>query len=158
MTTLVVLAFAYRSRCWCARRWPTRPRSPPSTRRTRRASFLRSGNATDASIRNFVADQRNDADHRTWIVTPDGDVIGSPPSGAPPSGLLPNGPLPGGGAPRRRATTTPEAHEPNCTDDFGGRVAEVTVAGPDGARRPYQVVVWISPAALYAGAYNGGHY
>jgi signal transduction histidine kinase len=153
MTTLVVLAFAIPLALLVRSAVADQAQKSAVDQANTAASFLRSGNATDASIRNFVADQRNDADHRTWIVTPDGDVIGSPPSGAPPSGLLPNGPVPGGGA---HGGGDDDAGGPRAQlhDDFGGRVAEVTVAGPDGARRPYQVVVWISPAALHAGAYK----
>jgi signal transduction histidine kinase len=153
MTTLVVLAFAIPLALLVRSAVADQAQKSAVDQANTAASFLRSGNATDASIRSFVADQRNDADHRTWIVTPEGDVIGSPPTGAPRSGLLPNGAAPGRG-PHGGGDDDAGGPRAQLRDDFGGRVAEVTVAGPDGAGRPYQVVVWISPAALHAGAYK----
>jgi signal transduction histidine kinase len=153
MTTLVVLAFAIPLALLVRSAVADQAQKSAVDQANTAASFLRSGNATDASIRSFVADQRNDADHRTWIVTPEGDVIGSPPTGAPRSGLLPNGAAPGRG-PNGGGDDDAGGPRAQLRDDFGGRVAEVTVAGPDGAGRPYQVVVWISPAALHAGAYK----
>ena len=155
MTTLVVLAFAIPLALLVRSAVAEQAQKSAVDQANTAASFLRSGNATDASIRNFIDDQRNDANHRTWILTPDGDVIGSPPSGAPPSGQLPNGSSPHGAGPGgARDGEGAEAPRAQLHDSYGGRVAEASVPGPEGTSRPYQIFVWLSPAGLHAGAYQ----
>jgi signal transduction histidine kinase len=154
MTTLVVLAFAIPLALLVRSAVADQAQTSAVDQANTAASFLRSGNATEASISNFVDDQRTDGNHRTWIITPDGDVIGSPPGGAlPPS--QPTGSSPDGrgghGGGDGGAEAAPRAQ---LRDGFGGRVAEVTVAGPNGASQPYQVFVWISPAAFHDGEYQ----
>ena len=153
MTTLVVLAFAIPLALLVRSAVADQAQKSAVDQANTAASFLRSTNATEASIRNFVDDQRNDNNHRTWIVTSDGDVIGSPPGGAVSPGQLRTGLSPGDHGPHGGGDddVSPRAQ---LRDDFGGRVAEVSVAGPDGTGQPYQVFVWISPAALHDGAYQ----
>jgi signal transduction histidine kinase len=154
MTTLVVLAFAIPLALLVRSAVADQAQKSAVDQAYTAASFLRSGNATEASIRNFLDDQRQDNNHRTWIVTPVGDVIGSPPRGALPPGQPPTGSFPDGRGGHGGGDGDAEGPRAQLRDGFGGRVAQATVAGPNGASQPYQVYVWISLAALHDGEYR----
>lgn len=154
MTTLVVLAFAIPLALLIPSVVVRNEESDVVDRANRAASYLRGVQTlTDKTVQSVVDAQKKDDDHRTWITTPTGTVVGTPPAGAGASGGYPTGRIPRGDGDPSGDGDGPGGPGAQLRDGYGGRVATTIVTSP-GSQGVYQVNVWISTGSLHDGEYG----
>ncbi len=153
MTTLVVLAFAIPLALLIPSVVVRNEESNVVDQANRAASYLRGVQTlTSNTVKSVVDAQKKDADHRTWIASSTGTVVGTPPPGTGDVGVIPAGRFPrdGGALGDGDGPGGPGAQLRN---GYNGRLATAVVTDPSG-QATYQVNVWISNRALHDGEYG----
>ena len=144
MTVLVVLAFAVPIAIVVRSVVAQRVENSTQDQATAVVRFIENGTPTTASITSYLAKLPSDDDHRTWVVTDAGTVIGHPPQGA-------NTDAPGQYGAGGPGAGDPRGPRPQLRPEAGGQVAQALARS--GAAN-YSVFVYVSAAALHQGEYE----
>jgi signal transduction histidine kinase len=148
MTTLVVLAFAVPIGLLIQPTLAQRAEHATVEQATNAAVYVQSQYPTNAQLATYLRSLSASTGRPTWVVCPDGTVLGTPPAGMQnlpgggPGGGPPGGSHPGGDTDQERVLPAQLHQVP------GGQVATATADTPSGT---YVVQVFVSDDALHEG-------